>query len=97
MLKYYDFSGASFLVDKRFECENASENAAARFDLVHNPTVPYLTDSTVNSPLSQPPLGVAYRGVLVFDCTRQQVYNLGNGGVPVHHDPVDGIVTNHEK
>ena len=33
MLKYYDFSGASFLVDKRFECENASENAAARFDL----------------------------------------------------------------
>ena len=45
MIKYYDFSGASFLVDKRFECENASENAAARFDLVHNPTVPYLTDS----------------------------------------------------
>ena len=40
MLKYYDFSGVSFLVDKRFECENASENAAARFDLVHNPTVP---------------------------------------------------------
>ena len=32
-----------------------------------------------------------YRGVLVFDCTRQ-VYNLGNGGVPVHHDPVDGIL-----
>ena len=32
MLKYYDFSGASFLVDKRFECENASENAAPRFD-----------------------------------------------------------------
>ena len=31
MLKYYDFSGASFLVDKRFECENASENAAERF------------------------------------------------------------------
>ena len=28
-----------------------------------------------------------------MDCTRQ-VYNLGNGGVPVHHDPVDGIVTN---
>ena len=24
---------------------------------------------------------VQYRGVLVFDCTRQ-VYNLGNGGVP---------------
>jgi hypothetical protein len=33
MLKYYDFSGVSFLVDKRFECENASENAAARFVL----------------------------------------------------------------
>ena len=33
MLKYYDFSGVSFLVDKRFECENASENASARFDL----------------------------------------------------------------
>ena len=32
MLKYLDFSGVSFLVDKRFECENASENAAARFD-----------------------------------------------------------------
>ena len=32
MLKYYDFSGVSFLVDKSFECENASENAAARFD-----------------------------------------------------------------
>ena len=32
MLKYYDFSGVSFLVDKRFECENASENAAPRFD-----------------------------------------------------------------
>ena len=31
---------------------------------------------------------VAYRGDLVFDCTRQ-VYNLENGGVPVHHDPVD--------
>ena len=25
-----------------------------------------------------------------LDCTRQ-VYNLGNGGVPFHHDPVDGI------
>ena len=37
-----------------------------------------------------------YRGVTFLDCTRQ-VYNLGNGGVPVHHDPVDGIVTNHEK
>ena len=32
MLKYYDFSGVSFLVDKSFECENASENAAPRFD-----------------------------------------------------------------
>ena len=31
MLKYYDFSGVSFLVEKSFECENASENAAARF------------------------------------------------------------------
>ena len=31
---------------------------------------------------------VAYRGDLVFDCTRQ-VYNLENGGVPVPHDPVD--------
>ena len=28
-----------------------------------------------------------------MDCTRQ-VYNLGNGGVPVHHDPVDGIWAN---
>ena len=36
------------------------------------------------------------RGVTFLDCTRQ-VYNLGNGGVPVHHDPVDGICTNHEK
>ena len=36
------------------------------------------------------------RGVTVLDSTRQ-VYNLGNGGVPVHHDPVDGICTNHEK
>ena len=39
---------------------------------------------------------VNYRGVSFLDCTRQ-VYNLGNGGVPVHHDPVDGICTNHEK
>ena len=31
-----------------------------------------------------------YRGDVVLDCTRQ-VYNVGNGGVPVHHDPVDGI------
>ena len=31
MLKYYDFSGVSFLVEKSFECENASENAAERF------------------------------------------------------------------
>ena len=31
MLKYYDFSGVSFLVEKSFECENASENATARF------------------------------------------------------------------
>jgi hypothetical protein len=45
MLKYYDFSWGSFLVDKSFECENASENAAPRFDLLHNPSVPYLTDS----------------------------------------------------
>ena len=30
-----------------------------------------------------------------MDSTRQ-VYNLGNGGVPVHHDNVDGIWTNHE-
>ena len=28
-----------------------------------------------------------------MDCTRQ-VSNLGNGGVPVHRDPVDGIVAN---
>ena len=38
----------------------------------------------------------SYRGVTFLDSTRQ-VYNLGNGGVPVHHDPVDGIVANHEK
>jgi len=37
-------------------------------------------------------------GVSFLDCTStRQVYNLGNGGVPVHHDPVDGIWTNHEK
>ena len=59
MLKYYDFSGVSFLVDKRFECENASENAAARFDLVHNPTVPYLTDSKF-TPFSAPSRGRLY-------------------------------------
>ena len=39
---------------------------------------------------------IYYRGVSFLDCTRQ-VYNLGNGGVPVHHDPVDGILANHEK
>jgi hypothetical protein len=33
------------------------------------------------------------RGDTVSDCTRQ-VYNLGNGGVPVRHDPVHGIVAN---
>ena len=33
------------------------------------------------------------RGVTFLDSTRQ-VYNLGNGGVPVHHDPVDGILAN---
>ena len=42
MLKYYDFSGVSFLVEKSFECENASENAAARFvqpgTLIHSST-----------------------------------------------------------
>ena len=32
-------------------------------------------------------------GVSVLDSTRQ-VSNLGNDGVPVHHDPVDGIVAN---
>ena len=45
------------------------------------------------------PATVNYRGVTFLDSTRQ-VYNLGNGGVPVHHDPVvyvDGICTNHEK
>jgi hypothetical protein len=31
MLKYYDFSGVSFLVDKRFKCENASENGRPPF------------------------------------------------------------------
>ena len=36
------------------------------------------------------------RGVTVLDSTRQ-VYNLGNGGVPVHRDPVHGIGANHEK
>ena len=35
-------------------------------------------------------IDMRYRGVTVLDSTRQ-VYNLGNGGVPVHHDPVDGI------
>jgi len=63
MLKYYDFSGVSFLVDKRFKCEIASEiyeNASARFDLVHNPTVPYLTDSKF-TPFSAPSRGRLYR------------------------------------
>jgi hypothetical protein len=41
MLKYYDFSGVSFLVDKSFECENASENAAPRFDPPASAGVPY--------------------------------------------------------
>ena len=59
MLKYYDFSGVSFLVDKRFKCEIASENASARFDLVHNPTVPYLTDSKF-TPFSAPSRGRLY-------------------------------------
>ena len=30
-LRTKNFPGVSFLVDKSFECENASENAAARF------------------------------------------------------------------
>ena len=34
-----------------------------------------------------------YRGDSVLDSTRQ-VYNLGNGGFPVHHDPVHGIGAN---
>ena len=29
-----------------------------------------------------------------MDCTIRQVYNLGYGGVPFHHDPVDGIWAN---
>ena len=37
-----------------------------------------------------------YRGISLLDSTRQ-VYNLGNGGVPVHQDPVHGIVPNHGK
>ena len=53
------FPGVSFLVDKSFECENASENAAARFDLVHNPSVPYLTDSKF-TPFSAPSRGRLY-------------------------------------
>ena len=40
-LRTKNFPGVSFLVDKSFECENASENAAARFDPVHNPIGPY--------------------------------------------------------
>ena len=63
MLKYYVFSGGSFLVDKSFECENASENAAERFDLVHNPIVPYLTDSKFN-PFSAPSRGRLYVRIL---------------------------------
>ena len=59
MLKYYVSSGVSFLVDKSFECENASENAAPRFDLVHNPIVPYLTDSKF-TPFSAPSRGRLY-------------------------------------
>ena len=43
MLKYYDFSGVSFLVDKSFECENASENAAPRFD----PAGPLITLTSI--------------------------------------------------
>ena len=53
MLKYYDFSGVSFLVDKSFECENASENAAARFDpagslIVLLPGIPTTPSTTVH-------------------------------------------------
>ena len=59
MLKYYDFSWGSFLVDKSFECENASENAAPRFDPIHNPIVPYLTDSKT-TPFSAPSRGRLY-------------------------------------
>ena len=59
MLKYYVFSGGSFLVDKSFECENASENAAPRFDPVYNPSVPYLTDSKF-TPFSAPSRGRLY-------------------------------------
>ena len=65
MLKYYDFSGVSFLVDKRFKCEIASENASARFDLVHNPTVPYLTDSKF-TPFSAPSRGRLYIYIYMF-------------------------------
>ena len=37
-----------------------------------------------------------YRGITFLDCTRLTKI-LGNGGVPVHQDPVHGIVANHEK
>ena len=53
MLKYYDFSGVSFLVEKSFECENASENATARFvqpgTLVDFVLIVRLLPSLVNS------------------------------------------------
>ena len=66
MLKYYDFSGVSFLVEKSFECENASENAAARFDpAVRLYTVPgYCTVL-----MSDADTVLFYRGVTFLDST----------------------------
>ena len=73
MLKYYDFSGVSFLVDKRFKCENASENAAPRFDPIHNPIVPYLTDSKT-TPFSAPSRGRLYSSIIYISsyCINKQ-------------------------
>ena len=53
------------MVVKSFECENASENAAERFDLVHNPIGPYLTDSKIT-----------FYFFLIYYCTIQNFSNL---------------------
>ena len=53
------------MVDKSFECENASENAAPRFDPIHNPSVPYLTDSKIT-----------FYFFFIYYCTIQNFSNL---------------------
>ena len=64
MLKYYDFSGVSFLVTKDSSAKTPPKTPA-RFDLVHNPTVPYLTDSKF-TPFSAPSRGRLYIRVFFY-------------------------------